>query len=134
MKPRIIHHTARYRETTKDGLVKVLPVDQFSCKDFNRNKFGWPKSDLTLLLEYTTNNVDLDKFNAFASRIHMLKAEKPNNKTVEQLIHEWRPSWIQTVSEEQAFAKWYYEEFDKPLEKSDSDSVTESDPKLSENE
>lgn len=119
MKNRIFHQKNRFCPITKDGVLVTLPVDQFPVKDFNLNQFGWPKSDLTMLMEYSKNNVDLDKFNAFAQRIHMLKAEPKNNKTVEQLIHEWRPAWIQTVSEEQSYAEWYYKEFESKLENKD---------------
>lgn len=122
MKSRIFHKTSRFCSKTKDGILKSLPIDQFSVKDFNLNKFHWPKSDLTLLMEYTTAHPDLEKFNAFAQRIHMLKAEPKNNKSVEELIHEWCPSWIQTVSEMQDFAKWYYVNYEsKEVPSVDSD-------------
>lgn len=123
------NNSGRVVSTTPDGVVKSLPVDNFSCESFNLNKFGHPKSDITLMLEYSNSvNFDVSKYNAFAQRLHMLKAEKPNNKTVEQLIHEWRPSWMQTISEEQRFAEWYYHEFDEtvdlPLTEKDAENET----------
>lgn len=115
MKVRIKHASfKRLPVTTADGTLKELPVDQFSLQEFNINSYGWPKSDLTQLIEISSSaTYDESRMNAFAQRIHMLKAEKPNNKSLEELIHDWRPSWIQTIAEEQSFAKWYNETYDK---------------------
>lgn len=124
MHKRIFHNnTTRVVPRTSDGVVKSLPVDQFNVRDFNLNKYGWPKSDITLLVEVTqSKSFDVDRYNAFASRIHMLRAEPKNNKSVEQLIHEWRPNWMQTVTEEQTFREYYYNEFEKSPETPVNDS------------
>lgn len=124
MHKRIFHNnSSRVVPRTSDGVVKSLPVDQFNVRDFNLNKFGWPKSDITLLVEVTqSKSFDVDRYNALASRIHMLRAEPKNNKSVEQLIHEWRPNWMQTVTEEQTFREYYYNEFEKSFETPVNDS------------
>lgn len=113
---------------TPDGRAKNLPVDQFPVQPFNRNKFGWPKSDITILDELSrSRDVDISLYTAFASRLNVLRQEKgvrinltevngeltaESKEQIDLLIQQYHPHWIQTVTEERDFAQWYYENYD----------------------
>lgn len=124
MKKRILHrNVSRVIPRSSDKVVLSLPVDQFSVQDFNINAFGWPKSDITQIVELTSKkNIDTSRYEALAQRIHMLKAEPKNNKSFDDLLHDWRPSWMQTITEEQSFREWYYDVYENEVLSPSADS------------
>lgn len=105
----IVH---RIFHKTIDGLENVLPIDQFPVKEFNINKFGFPKSDITIFDELQKSaSIDISLFNAFASRISAIPAEKRHGLSDEDLFNMYRPSWIQTPSEMVSYVEWYHNEY-----------------------
>ena len=89
------------RDLTPDGLVNSLPVDQYPVKDFNINDCGFPKSDVTIMVEMATNrHTTEDQWKQFAARITTIshstgvKVYDPEKKqfireAVTDLVHQW---------------------------------------------
>lgn len=106
-----------HRNITPDGVVCSLPVDQFPCKDFNKNPCGFHKSDVSILAELSgQQQLDMDLYKQFAARINNIAAkqgvnimsgDKIDREKATQLIHQWKPAWIQTQAEERAYINWF---------------------------
>ena len=94
---------------TPDGNVFTLGIEQFPVEPFNFNKFGFPKSDVTILIEATMNSgIYNDKFDRIASRLNVIRATEYNkDKTLEELWRDYKPASIATAAEEKAFAAYW---------------------------
>lgn len=84
------------------GRVISLPVDQTPVLGQKRSVHGFYKSDIALLLDASSKG-DKAMFEKLANRLEMVSPEPENNKTIEQLFDEWKPAYLQTMSELQAW-------------------------------
>lgn len=98
---------------TKAGKVIARPVDQTPVGKTFRNKFGWFDSDITMLMKASESN-NKSAFEALASRLQQYEQEPDNKKSIAQLFDEWKPAYIQTPSELQAWPA-YLKDFQPDL-------------------
>lgn len=84
------------------GRVVCRRCDQTPTTKQFLNEFGLYDSDITMLMK-ASDSGDKSLFDALASRLSMVVAEPDNGKTIQQLFDEWKPAYIQTASELQAW-------------------------------
>lgn len=99
-----------FKPKTKSGRVILRPVDQTPVGVSFKNEFGWFDNDVTMLMKASDGN-NRSAFEALANRLAMFDAEGDSGKSVQQLFDEWRPVYIQTASELQAWPA-YLKSFD----------------------
>lgn len=83
------------------GRVIQLPIDQTPVVGQKKNLCGFFKSDVRLLMEASENG-DKAEFEKLANRLEMV-SEPDNKKSVKQLFDEWKPNYLQTMSELQSW-------------------------------
>lgn len=89
------------RKTKVGEQVVCRAVDQTPTTSAFKNQFGLYDNDVTML-QRASDGGDKSLFDALASRLAMIDPER-NDKTIQQLFDEWKPAYIQTASELQAW-------------------------------
>lgn len=109
----------------KTGLpINFVPVDQFSGQEFNKNKFGWPRSDVSALMQADS----LSMQDRILSRLTILKDDPSlKGKSDDELLKMLIPRSIQSYGEMSAFMDWYERQYGKPLFEPNTDSVKKDD-------
>lgn len=87
-----------------NGRVIRRAVDQTPTSKGFKNKFGFYDNDVTMLMKASENG-DKSMFDALANRLAMIKPEQ-SDKSIKQLFDEWKPLYIQTPSELQAWPSY----------------------------
>lgn len=96
-----------------DGVPVRIGIDQFPVQPGNFNICGFPKSDVSLLLEISAKSgVNSSKFEQVASRLNAIREVDVNKgKTLEEIWMSWRPANLQSPSEVRQFEEWYLAQY-----------------------
>lgn len=95
-----------------DGTIKDLGIEQFPVQSCNYNQFGFPKNDVTLLLEVSRKSgVDSSRFEAIASRLNAITPKDNRSKKLDDLWKDWKPASLQSPSEIAAFEEYWFNKY-----------------------
>lgn len=109
--PKIIK--GNFARKDKSGhLLNPVVIDQFAGQPFQKNKFGWPASDVSILINSDRSAVA----DRVMSRLQLLR-DDPNNKdkTDAELIRDLIPRSMQSYGELSAYMDWYKAKYGEPL-------------------
>lgn len=120
------------RNSFDEGSVIDLGIEQFPAREENKNLQGFPKNDVTLLLEVSRQSgVNSSRFEMLANRLQIIKESTPNKgKTIQQLFEQWQPATLQTPAEITEFQEYLHMKYDMETT-STTDDVSKSDDKPS---
>lgn len=140
--PQQLNKDLRFLSLAKNehGRVIRLAVDQTPAIAQLKAPNGFFKSDITILSEASENG-DKAMFEKFANRLERATDEPDNKKSIAQLFAEWKPAYLQTMSEVQAWPVYLksthpdiydtlYGEDDKAFEASRTVKSTDGDPNV----
>lgn len=99
---------------TSDGSVRDLGIEQFPVQKGNININGFPKNDVTILMDLSNSSgVNSSRFEAIASRLNVIRSRFENrNKKLEDLWKEWKPASLQTPAELAAFEEYWVSKYE----------------------
>lgn len=79
----------------KDGIPKILPIDQFSGQSFMQNECGWIKNDIQAYEDTQNDSVA----RAILQRCPVFTQDKPDNLSIDERLSEVIPSNISSPAE-----------------------------------
>lgn len=84
-------------EAIKQHQVGIIPVDNFDCKDFNRNDAGWPRNDISQLARAQSQS----EYDSILRRLVELKNTQtlPADMKVKDAISLIKPRYVQSPNE-----------------------------------
>lgn len=84
-------------EAIKQHKVVIIPVDNFDCKDFNRNDAGWPRNDISQLARAQSQS----EYDSILRRLVELKNNQtlPADMKVKDAISLIKPRYVQSPNE-----------------------------------
>lgn len=93
-----------------DGSIADIGIEQFPATNINDN--GFPKNDVTLLLEVSrSSGVDSSRFDAIASRLNAITPKSNRGKKLDDLWKEWKPASLQTPAELSSFEEYWMSKY-----------------------
>lgn len=105
-------HPINFRRLS-DGSIADIGIEQFPIE--NKNENGFPKNDVTLLLEVSRKSgVDNSLFEKIASRLNIITPKSNRGKKLEDLWKEWKPASLQTPAELSAFEEYWMSKYAEP--------------------
>lgn len=128
MKNQNFYRRPSYVPRTFDGVVRLIPIDQFPVSDKGLQKDdGFPMSDIGLLDRFSRDaNVDPDFVKKVAARCEEIQNKSPNI-SIEEEIRCLRPAWCQTPSEYAVYSESVYQYMRSKQNVTKSDDVSSSD-------
>lgn len=84
-------------DAIKDHRVRIIPVDNFDCKEFNRNDAGWPRNDISQLARAQSQS----EYDSILRRLVELKNNQtlPADMKVKDAINLIKPRYVQSPNE-----------------------------------
>lgn len=81
----------------KEHKVRIIPVDNFDCKEFNRNDAGWPRNDISQLARAQSQS----EYDSILRRLVELKNNQtlPADMKVKDAISLIKPRYVQSPNE-----------------------------------
>lgn len=104
---------ATFIKMDKNGNVAdPVVIDQYSGQEFNKNEYGWPRSDVSAIMEADSLQIQ----DRLLSRLQLLKDDPSNaGKTDKELVRDLIPRNVQSFGELSAYMKWYQAKFGELL-------------------
>lgn len=95
-----------------DGSIADIGIEQFPVNKGNINQNGFPKNDVTILLEVgAKSGVDTSRFEAIAARLNTITPKDNRKKSLDDLWKEWKPAQLQTPAELAAFEEYWMSKY-----------------------
>lgn len=84
-------------DAIKEHKVRIIPVDNFDCKEFNRNDAGWPRNDISQLARAQSQS----EYDSILRRLVELKNNQtlPADMKVKDAISLIKPRYVQSPNE-----------------------------------